>query len=238
MYVTTCFTYEYIYIYNIVLETKFSLLITLSMYRRILESDINIFEESARLIIAGSSGSGKSYFVSRLIRKYRKYFNNVIVIGTNLENIEDLDVKRDDNFNPLLNELLGRTLVIFDDVLYNKEKLLIASDSYVRARHNNTSLIFLTQNIYFSNPNYRVISLNCTHIVIFRNRDIKQISCFGRTFLENEDVKTFVNLYKKEVLDKKYGYILVDFTKNMNDPLILRTYVADETHQKVFKLYN
>ena len=75
------------------------------MYERVTEKEIDIFTKPARLIVSGASGCGKSFFVSRLIRKYRAKFDSVIVIGANLENIEDLNIKRDDSFNPLVEEL-------------------------------------------------------------------------------------------------------------------------------------
>ena len=206
------------------------------MYTRVSEDAIDIFKKPARLIVSGASGSGKSFFVSRLVRKYRAKFDSVIIIGACLENVADLDVKRNDDFNPLVDEVSGSTLVIFDDIIGSKEKLKIAAETYTRGRHMGLSSILLTQNIYLPDPNYRLISLNSTHIVIFRNRDIKQISCFRRTFLENESVKMFVNLYKKVVMNINHGYVMVDFTKNVDDPLNIRSSVVNEGYERAFKL--
>ena len=208
------------------------------MYPRVTGEEIDIFAKPARIIVSGASASGKSFFVSRLIRKYRSKFDRIIVIGASLENIEDLGVTRDDSFNPLVEDLSGNTLVVFDDVICSKDKLKIAAETYTRGRHLGLSSILLTQNLYYPDPNYRLISLNSTHIIVFRNRDIKQISCFARTFLENEDVKMFVNLYKKNVMNVKHGYIMVDFLKNTNDPLNIRTSVVNEGFEKAFKLRN
>ena len=208
------------------------------MHRRVVADDINLFSDHARIIVCGSSSSGKSFMVSKLIRKYRSQFENVILIGANLENIEDLHVIRNDDFNPVIDELNGRTLVIFDDIILNKKKLLIASESFIRSRHMKVSLVLLTQNLNLADPSYRIISLNSTHVIIFRNRDVKQISCFARSFLENDEVKIFVELYKKTVLNVRHGYLLVDFTKNSGDPLNIRTNIVDEGYERAFKLTN
>ena len=77
------------------------------MYTPIHAVDVDIFNLPARLLISGCSGSGKSFFISRLLRKYRSYFTQIIVIGSNLENCEDLQIKRDDTFNPLVDDFDG-----------------------------------------------------------------------------------------------------------------------------------
>ena len=77
------------------------------MYTRIQNVDVDIFNLPARLLITGCSGSGKSFFISRLLRKYKTYFNQIIVIGSDLENCEDLQIKRYDTFNPLIDDFEG-----------------------------------------------------------------------------------------------------------------------------------
>ena len=52
------------------------------------------------------------YFFLRLLRKYKTYFYQIIVIGSNLENCKDLQNKRDDTFNPLINDLEGSIMVV------------------------------------------------------------------------------------------------------------------------------
>ena len=77
------------------------------VYKPIQAVDVDIFNLPARLLISGCSplkcsGSGKSFFISRLLRKYKSYFNQIIVIGSNLEKSDDLQIKRYDTFNPLI----------------------------------------------------------------------------------------------------------------------------------------
>ena len=206
------------------------------MYRSILENEINIFEKPSRIIISGSSGTGKSYFISKLIRKYQSCFDSVIVIGANLENIDDLNVKRDDNYNPLTDDTSGRTLVIYDDIIYKKEKLATCAETFTRGRHLGISVILITQNLFLNDKNYRIISLNCTHVVIFRNRDVRQIFCFARSFLQNDLVQIFVNLYKRLVMNTPHGYMVIDFNKNTDNPLFIRSSVVDEDYEKAYKI--
>ena len=151
------------------------------MYSIVNKNEINIFEKPARLIIAGSSGAGKSYFVSALIEEYRENFDHVIVIGSDLENISHLNVTRDDTFDPLNSDLSGDILIIFDDIIFNKHQMTLAAETYTRGRHKKISYIFVTQNIFLADQKYRVISLNATHVIVFRCRDLRQMQLFAKS---------------------------------------------------------
>ena len=74
-------------------------------YEKISQCDINIFYKPARILIAGFSGSGKSTFVVNLLRKYRSSFNKVFVLGADLENVQDLNIQRNDEFNPFIEKV-------------------------------------------------------------------------------------------------------------------------------------
>ena len=47
------------------------------------------------------------FFISRLLKLYKSYFNQTIVIGSDLENCEDLQLKQDDTFIPLIDDFEG-----------------------------------------------------------------------------------------------------------------------------------
>ena len=108
-------------------------------YGVISEEELDIFNKPARLLISGFSGSGKSSFVCALIKKYRDRFQRVIVLGSDLENSTELDVEFDSEFNPFQEFLKGNTLLIFDDVIYNKKLLTLAGEIFIRGRHLNVT---------------------------------------------------------------------------------------------------
>ena len=207
------------------------------MYGHVLDEELNIFHKPARILICGNSGSGKSSLVVGLLHKYRFIFDLVVVIGADLEGVESLDIKRDDDYNPLLDAVKGeKTLVIFDDCIFNQNQMKIASESFVRARHLGVSLIFLSQNLYLQDRNYRVIGLNVTHVFLLKQRDLKQIILYGKTFLEDNLVQKFVEIYKKIVLKIKFNYILIDFTKDYDSPLLIRSNLTGEGYEKAYQL--
>jgi len=194
--------------------------------------ELDIFHQPARLLISGFSGSGKSYLVSKLILKYRDRFSRVIVVGSDLDRDNSLNIERCDNFNPLIdNEINGHILVIYDDVLYNKKIVETAAEVFIRGRHLNISSIFLTQNIFFSNKHFRIISINTTHVILLRSRDIKQVRCFASSFLTDTQIESFIRLYKKWVMHEKFKYVLIDFTKDIDSPLAIRKNIVNEDYE-------
>ena len=67
----------------------------------------------ARLLITGqwSFGIWEEFFHLKTYSKlYKNYFNQIIVIGSNLENCEDLQIKRNDTFNSLIDDFLKQSI--------------------------------------------------------------------------------------------------------------------------------
>ena len=208
------------------------------MFHSVDGADLNIFVKPARIIIAGASGSGKSFFVSNLLQKYSFKFSRITVIGSNLENCENLNITRNDNYNPLTDdELTSNSLIIYDDIIYNKSVMAQAAEVFLRGRHKGISAILITQNAFLNNDNYRIVSLNTTHMVLFRCRDLRQIQLTGKTFLPDSQIKSFLDLYRRIVVNSKYNYILCDFSKFSDSPLMLRTnIVGDNGYERAFLL--
>ena len=205
-------------------------------YSKICEDEINIFNKPARLLVAGYSNSGKSFLVKKIVKKYRAVFNKIILLGSDFEDSSELNIIRDDDFNPFMEHLTGQTLVIFDDVIFNKKLISLAGEIFVRGRHLNISCIFITQNLFLNNNEFRQISLNATHIIVLRNRDEKQIICFARSFLSDDKIKKFLTLYKKVVTKEKHQHLLVDFTVDIDSPIAIRSNIVDGPYERVFEL--
>ena len=206
-------------------------------YEKISQCDINIFYKPARILIAGFSGSGKSTFDVILLRKYRSAFNKVFVLGADLENARDLNIQRNDEFNPFIEKLEGSNLMIFDDCLHDKKLIELASMLFTKGRHLGISCIFITQNLFLNHKSFRHISLNSTHVAILRNRDDRQITCFAKTFLPDSKIKQLLDLYKREVAKQKHKYILIDFTADVDTRLLIRNSLFGEhPYQKAYLL--
>ena len=114
--------------------------------------------------------------------------------------------------------------------------LTFAGEVFIRGRHLNISSILDTQNIFLSDKNFSQISLNTTHIVLFKNRDEKQIICFSRSFISDEKVKEFHSLYKKIVAKQKHQHLLIDFTVDIDSAVAVRKNVFGDGFERAFLL--
>ena len=201
-------------------------------------SDLTLFQRPNRLLLSGYSNSGKSYFVSNLIRKYRSVFSKVIVIGSDLEFVKDLNIIRDDSYDPFSEdfEIDGHILLIFDDIICNPALVKLASKVFIKGRHKNISPIFITQNLFTNDKNFRVLALNVTHIVLFKMRDLRQISFLAKSFLIDSQIEAFINLYKRIVLKKQYGYLLIDYDADLDSKLRIRSNILNEDYERCFVL--
>lgn len=202
--------------------------------QRVKNTEFDIFNKSARIIVAGFSGSGKSYLISKLISKYIDSFSAIKVCGVSqLENIvsEKITYYDDDNivYDPFKDDVLQkRTLVLIDDCLTSDTYTRIALNIFIRGRHKEISCIYIVQNIYHQNKMFRTIALNANYILLLRMRDLRQIKLFASSFLEQSKILQFLDLYSKYVTKRKYGYILIDYSKDVDSPLMLRTNIVNE----------
>ena len=130
------------------------------------------------------------------------------------------------------------SLVIFDDVIFTLHIEKVATECFIRGRHKNVSLIFCTQNLFLADKAYRTITLNLTAAFLLRIRDTRQVTLFGKTFLNNDKITDFIALFKKLVYEEgDYGYLLIDFTKFSENALALRSHIfEDEGYERAFTL--
>ena len=155
-------------------------------FQTIEEKDIDLFFKPARLIVSGTSGSGKSSFCEALIKKYHASFSIIYIIGSNLgADIEN--VKRHESFNDLYISSNEKKLIMLDDQLFCKRSMILAADIFIRSRHLNTSIILISQSVYYNYHNYRICMLNASHILLFKSRSVKTIKLFARSFLDEKN---------------------------------------------------
>lgn len=138
--------------------------------------------ERSCLYITGASGSGKSTYISRYAREYKKMFKqNPIFIFSALNEDKTLDVLKPSRFkidhsslidDPIKVEDLHDSLVIFDDIdCINNKELKDATYHILNAclqvgRHHNISVALLNH-LPTSGVWTRIILNECHNIVFF-----------------------------------------------------------------------
>lgn len=173
-----------------------------------------------RMLICGPSGSGKTNTLLHMILKLL-YFDKVYLYAKNLEQSKYRNLI--DTFQPISdeagydvieannNQILpvseltddNQKLVIFDDFVCEKnQKPLI--DYFIRGRHKNCSVIYLSQS-YYKTP--KDVRLNCSHFCLYEFPSVNERSLIGR---ENNISK---ELYKKAT-DDPYCFLYIDKPRN------------------------
>jgi len=178
---------------------------------------------SFRLLVIGSSGSGKSNLVVNIIQKFNDTFGNIKIcckdkneplyrmlsdkldpstfqIYEGFKNIPSLDDKEE--FDPSLQHL-----IIFDDLCLEKNQSII-EDYFIRGRKiaKGVNIIYLTQS-YFKCP--RVVRMNVNYIILKKVGSTKDLTCILREYSLGVDIKQLKNIYKKNVVSMT-DFLLID----------------------------
>ena len=201
-----------------------------------------------RLICAGASGVGKSWFVKDLIEHLD------VVVDGEFDSIiycysEDQPLYHklrstkpdiiwidgfDENIDQYLDDADKRKLLVIDDQMCEG-----ATSPYLlslftkRSHHSNTSIIFITQNIFFQGKYCRTISLNSTCFCVFKNpRDQRQI-CSLASQICPWNVK-FVREIYYDATKLPYSYLFIDLRPDLSDLLRFRTNILSASTPVVY----
>ena len=200
---------------------------------------LNLFNVPARIIIAGYSNSGKTEMCKKIIEIYHEQFQHILYCGVDSHSLQsnvEINAKltvSNEILNPFDYEHLGNILFILDDCFVEAVENKNVVDSFTKGRHKSISNIFITQNMFFTGKHARNISLNCSHYILMRNRDMGQIETLGRQLYGKGNGSKFLDIYKKALSVNTYGYLLIDLGPNTPESLQLRTNILGETDYQI-----
>ena len=186
-------------------------------------------EPEFKIYIAGPSKSGKTYFCSQLLANLStiaksKPATTIYVYAswqTKLKEMKqqglvDVFLKG----GPDLEERLKRvriksptpTLIIFDDLMMDKENLPYISKLFAIGRHSKLSLIFITQRIFVDDNSIRVIRENSDYYVLMKNpTNAQSVSQLTRRLNPNPSLVS--NIFLKATHNKPYSYLFCNVTQ-------------------------
>ena len=107
------------------------------------------------------------------------------------------------------------TLLIIDDLMHETND--IVSKLFTRgSHHTNTSVVFITQNLFHADKVTRTITLNAQYMVLFKNvRDKSQIAHLSRQmYLGNSKHMTESYI---DATSEPYSYLFVDLKPNTEE---------------------
>ena len=199
------------------------------------------FSHPTSILISGNSGSGKSTFVANLIRKgkiqpppqrivwfYKQYqplYDELQAQGIVIEFVEGLP---DEISQPGYFKKEVRNLCVIDDLhLEDNTSKHVAQLFCNGARHSNTTVLFLTQNLFFKQSFARDIRLNAKVIVSFKNpQDRQQLQNLGRQIFPQK--QNYFASAVDSALGRPHGYIVIDLQHNTPDKFRLKTCIFGE----------
>ena len=103
-----------------------------------------------------------------------------------------------------------KVLIIFDDmishVMSDKKAQQVLKDLFIRCRKLNILLCFLSQS-YFSVQ--KDIRLNCTHYIIFKSNNKRELQNIAINHSADIDYKDFVKIYR-DCTKEPYNFLTMD----------------------------
>ena len=165
-------------------------------------------KHSFSMLVAGGRKAGKTEFTKSLLSNSKRIINpyperivwcytkhqpvlykQLIAINSNIEYVHEIPTDIDTMFNRETNNL-----IILDDMMDEATQDIRISQLFSRGRHDNLSIIFLTQNLFHENQ--RSSSLNSDYMAIFKNaRDQSQIQHLAKQVMPT-NTKFLMEAYK------------------------------------------
>jgi hypothetical protein len=198
--------------------------------------------------IVGPSGSGKTHFVCKLLQNenlFKQTFRNIYWHQggggeDGLTQLEFCKLKHkiqvikgfDKNWS---SRLLKGDVIIIDDLYQEANKEGDFNNLFTKiSRHNEVTVIFITQNLFHQGGQHRTRNLNVQYLVLFKNpRDATVVDFVSRQAFPNNR-KYLIDAFSDATKDA-HGYIFLDFTQSCPDDLRVRTDIFNKDGVTVYK---
>jgi ABC-type dipeptide/oligopeptide/nickel transport system ATPase component len=181
--------------------------------------DVHRIKLPFRMIICGSSGSGKTQTLMSLIYNMPDTFENIFIATKNKDEplynyVEEKLGKKglkiyeiDKDGLPDLDKLdkTQQTLLVMDDLVGEKNQKPM-EQYFLRARKKNCSLVYITQS-YYAVP--KMIRNNMTYLIIKQISSMKNLTMIAREFDLGLPKEVLINMYKDATADKQ-NFLMMD----------------------------
>ena len=191
------------------------------------------FKYPLKLVIAGSSGCGKSYLTLNIVIKCLRSYDKLVLIGETIKSQPIYDIFEE------LQELFPKKFMIYDSIkqlklskFSNKENTVVILDDiqecstkeqekisslFTMGRHYGIHPIYICQSFYKCPIRVRG---NATSVIIFYHKSLKDVSRMYRDLCSDLDKDQFLELYREATsADEKgkYNFLTISpFEPNMN----------------------
>ena len=98
-------------------------------------------------------------------------------------------------------------------------------------------MILICQNFFFSKSRYaRDISLNSTHFVLLKLRDLSQIQNIARQIFGKGQSNRILDIYKFIQKKYKWGHLLIDVSQTSATDIELRSNITNDNGNNDFEI--
>ena len=207
------------------------------------EFDVRIKHPST-MILAGQTGSGKSFFTKKLLSSKKNIFapsapKHTILFYREWQKLYD-EMKEEKLINEFVRGMpdekqlktkmekyikKGGCLLIFDDLMTDIGNTL-SNCFTVYSHHYNATVLLLIQSLFLENKSYRICSLNAHYIILMKNkRDGASVSYLARQ-ISPYNTQYITQAYNKAT-EKPYSHILFDMRQETPDLIRIRSNIFD-----------
>lgn len=184
------------------------------------------------MLVAGSTGSGKTWLVREILSNYDKIscLNRSIRVlwcyGIH-QKAYDEDLATDTatvQYNEgVPDSAESYDVIVMDDLQAKAGNDERVSDLFTRySHHRNVSVILILQNIFHQAKMMRTVSLNSHYLILLSSRrDQSQVRRLGSQLYPGAG--PFFHSAYKSALSRDYGYLLIDLTPTTEEKYRLRT---------------
>ena len=210
------------------------------------------FKHPFSMLLSGARRTGKTHFVKTLLTRRDEYItpsaewifwfspassaqNEVFTeLKQLISNITFVSGLPSEDIVEYVREMRPglRILIIIDDLMEEASKRSDVKHLFTRGRHEDISVIFLSQNAFHKGMHFREMSLNTDYFVIFKNvRDASTISHIASQM----NTTRFLPLAYKDATMGKYSYLLCDLRSDTDDRLRYRTNIFNNERVIVYQ---
>jgi len=184
-----------------------------------------------KIYISGVSGSGKSTWVSKWLKEYKKMFKNDIFLFSSVDSDAVLDkykpvripINEDLIIEPIEPYELRDSLVIFDDIDTTRNKRFLITLNNLRdwllecGRHHDTRML-ITSHLLSNYSSTRRVLNEATTVVLFpKANGSYHIKNFLKHYcgFDKHQIKKFINLNSRWVAVRRGYPMIVYYEKGM-----------------------
>ena len=209
--------------------------------------DTEVFVHPFNCIISGTTMGGKTFLLKEILKYkdilikpsptnliycYKAWQPSYDEIKSNILNIQFVEGLVD-------TELLTPSvvnLIIFDDLMNECiNSNTIMNLFTVGSHHKNTSVFFLSQNIFSKGKFARDITLNSRYMIIFRNpRDQQQVQILARQIYPNNS-RFLIDSFE-DATKLPYGYLLLDLKQSTETKNRIQTGILPTQQRIIFTM--